>query len=189
MHNINCMMSPPGLRFHESWLYHTHPIDFPLWIIYTLYRASQNATCIEESEKSGISSLLSIKNCKFPREIVTYQLPNSKKVDKSRHLIECPLLNPRYYYLFLWKMKTMWTLSWKEIDKRHGHKLKIIPVISWRLTHSFFRIAPRLHTAWLHYQASHQITTLFLLFPFSPSTGKLHFKPLINFQIVHSLCK
>ena len=160
MHNINCMMSSPVLWFHESWLYHTHPIDFPLWIIYTLYRASQNATCIEESEKSGISSLLSIKNCKFPREIVTRLLPDSKKADKKSHLIECPLLNPRYYYLFLWKMKTMWTLRWKEIDKRHCHKLKILPVISWGLTHSFFRIAPRLHTAWLHYQASHQITTL-----------------------------
>ena len=113
-----------------------------------------------ESGKSGISSLLSIKNCKFPREIVTHLLPDSKKADKKSHLIECPLLNPIYYYLFLWKMKTMWTLRWKEIDKRHCHKLKILPVISWGLTHSFFRIAPRLHTAWLHYQASHQITTL-----------------------------
>ena len=54
-----------------------------------------------ESGKSGISSLLSIENCKFPREIVTYLLPNSKKVDKKSHLIECPLLNPRYYYLLL----------------------------------------------------------------------------------------
>ena len=54
-----------------------------------------------ESEKSSISSLLSIKNCKFPREIVTRLLPNSKKADKKSHLIECPLLNPIYYYLLL----------------------------------------------------------------------------------------
>ena len=120
-----------------------------------------------ESEKCGISSLLSIKNRMFPREIQTHLLPNSKKVDKKSHLMECPLVTKSHILLFIiihffgrWKLCVDWTLRWKEINKRHCHKLKILPVISWGLTHSFFRIAPRLRTAWLHYQASHQITTL-----------------------------
>ena len=145
-----------------------------------------------ESEKSSISSLLSIKNCKFPRGIVTHLLPNSKKVDKKSHLIECPLLNPRYYYLLLYisledenyvnsQMKRNRQKTLSQIEDYPCHFMGIDSFVfqdSSKITHSLTTLpsqSPNHHP--------------FPPFPFSPSTGKLHFKPLINFQIVHSLCK